>query len=305
MTGHPSDPVLAICDLTPSSSNAAWRAALVARDLGVALRLLHASASAQAADQARQALALLAGEIQDHLGIDVTFDVCQGELLPAAVKAARDAALLVIGSRRLNPLREFILGTQAERLIRLCRVPVLVVKRTATAGYRRVLVPVDLGPQAGEVIAAAAALSRDPRMEVLHALGTRDEVTLRVADVPELVVRTYRQRTRQRARALLEESIAFAGAGAGQGGAMAAVGFGDAATVVLAREKAMRAELVVIGKRQRGLLADFFLGGVTQRVLAGARADVLVLPVSAPGPGPGPGVARRPQAYVAEARGSP
>lgn len=40
----------------------------------------------------------------------------------------------------------------------------------------------------------------------------------------------------------------------------------------------MRAELVVIGKRRRGLLADFFLGSVTQRLLAGSRADVLVLP---------------------------
>jgi nucleotide-binding universal stress UspA family protein len=47
---------------------------------------------------------------------------------------------------------------------------------------------------------------------------------------------------------------------------------------VLARERALRAELLVLGKRRRGLLADFFLGGVTQRVLAAAKADVLVLP---------------------------
>jgi nucleotide-binding universal stress UspA family protein len=39
----------------------------------------------------------------------------------------------------------------------------------------------------------------------------------------------------------------------------------------------MAAELVVIGKRHRSVLAEFFLGGVTQRMLAGSRADVLVL----------------------------
>ena len=40
----------------------------------------------------------------------------------------------------------------------------------------------------------------------------------------------------------------------------------------------MGAELVVIGKRRRGLLADFILGGVTRQVLAGSQADVLVMP---------------------------
>ena len=42
---------------------------------------------------------------------------------PRAYGVARDRPA------RGNPLREFVLGTQAERLIRLCRVPVLVVKR--------------------------------------------------------------------------------------------------------------------------------------------------------------------------------
>lgn len=58
------------------------------------------------------------------------------------------------------------------------------------------------------------------------------------------------------------------------------VDFGDAAKVVLARERTLGPDLVVIGKRTRGLLADFFLGGVTQRVLAATRSDVLVLPVA-------------------------
>ena len=66
--------------------------------------------------------------------------------------------------------------------------------------------------------------------------------------------------------------------GAHKLGAVAAVAFGHAARCVLANERATGAELVVIGKRQRGLLADFILGGVTQQVLAGSRADVLVMP---------------------------
>lgn len=270
---HPRD-VLALCDLSPAATNAAWRAALVARDHGVSLRLLHAQPDPAAVQAAQVALDGLAAELQLRLGIDVLAQAVAGDPLHAAADAARDCGLLVLGSRRGNPLRELMFGTQAERLIRLCRIPVLVVKRPATAAYRRVLVPVDLGPLAAEVIAAATRFSRDPRMEVLHALGTRDEVTLRVADVPERVLRSYRNRAAQKARKLLEELIAYAGAG--DQGALPLVGFGDAAHVVLSRAQAMRAELVVIGKRRRGLLAEFFLGGVTQRVLAATRSDVLV-----------------------------
>jgi len=267
-------PVLALADGSSSGANAAWRAALVARDLGVPLRLLHGlAADAGGAHTAPQ----LANAIGERLGIAVDTLAFQGEPLAAVVQAARTASLLVIGSRRGNPLREFVLGTQAERVLRLCRVPVLVVKQAATGSYRRVLVPVDLGPELGEVIATASLFSRDPRMEVLHALNVRHEVALRVAEVPEAVLRRQRRRAEECAREWLEQGIAAAGAALH--GARPAITFGDAAAAVLARERAMRAELVVVGKRQRGLLADFFLGGVTQRVLAAARADVLTLPV--------------------------
>lgn len=268
--------VLVPCERSAASLKASWRAGLVARDLGLPLRLLHVHAAAADTGDTEAALRQLARDIGSHLGIEVDLAFGAGDPLAETVRAAREAALVVIGTQRGNPLRELVLGTHAERLIRLCRVPVLVVKRPPTGAYRRVLAPVELGPDAGAVIAAAMRLSRGPGLEVLHALDTRDEIGMRACEVPEPVVRRHRQRAAQRARGVLQEMIAGIATGGQQ--AVAAVGYGDAAALVLARERAVRAELVVIGKRMRGLLADFFLGGVTQRVLAAARADVLVLP---------------------------
>lgn len=273
---HAAD-VIALCDFSPASTNAAWRAALAARDRGARLRLLHVQPRPDPAD-AQAALQLLATELHARTGIAVIPCALAGEPLQEVVRAARDASLLVLGPPRGNPLRTFILGTQAERLLRLCRVPVLVVKRPAMGSYRRVLVPVDLGPGSGQVIATASLFSRDPRMEVLHALGHREEAAPAVAEVPEPVLRGQRNRAADLATGRLQVSIAQAGAAAQD--ARPAVTFGDAAASVIARERAMRADLVVLGKRRRGLLADFFLGSVTQRVLAGARADVLAVPVS-------------------------
>lgn len=59
--------------------------------------------------------------------------------------------------------------------------------------------------------------------------------------------------------------------------ALPAVAFGPAADVVAARAHATRADLVVLGKRPRGAIAEFLLGSVTRRVLAEVRTDVLVL----------------------------
>ena len=80
----------------------------------------------------------------------------------------------------------------------------------------------------------------------------------------------------QRAHSALKELISSSGAK--ELGAVSAVAFGHAGNCVLTRERATGAELLVIGKRRRGLLANFILGGVTQHVLAGSRADVLVMP---------------------------
>jgi nucleotide-binding universal stress UspA family protein len=281
VSGLSQGTVLLLHDLSATALNASWRAGLVARDLGVPLRLLHVRGAALDTADGHEALLQLAEDIGSHLGIEVEVELAAGDPLAHAVRAARDASLVVIGSRRGNPLREMVCGTQAERIIRLCRAPVLVVKRQASASYRRVLAPVELHPDARTVIAAALRLSRRPEVEVLHALDTREEIGMRACDIPESAVRRCRQRAAQQARSALLDLIAQSAPASTQ--ALPAVGFGDAVAVVLAREQGLRADLLVLGKRTRGLLADFFLGSVTQRVLARARADVLVLPLGARG----------------------
>jgi len=280
----PLHEVLVISDPSPASTNAIWRAALIAREQGASLRLLHVAGRREPAEQVHAALTAIGQQVHARLGIELNPEVVEGDLLAKAVAAARAAGLLVIGPRRANPLREWIAGTQAERLIRLCRIPTLVVKRPATPGrnaalgtaepgrYGRVLVSVDLRPEAADLIAAAMHFSRDPRMHIFHALGAGPNHRSGTAGTSARGGAT----AMERAQSALRELVGFSGAH--KLGAVPAVAFGRAAQCVLARERATGAELVVIGKRRRGLLADFILGGVTQQVLAASQADVLVMP---------------------------
>lgn len=277
MNAFGQDMVLVPFDLSRQGVQAVWRAAIVARDLGASVRLLHVPRLGGAPHEERE-LRRLAAEVGGHTRVPFDLRTEPGEALAAIVRAARDAALVVIGSGRRNALRELLLGTQAERLIRLCRVPVLVVKAPPGGSYRRVLAPVELGPAARPVIAAASRVARDSRFEVLHAVRLEDEVSMRAYDVPQWVIRRHRDRAAQRARLQLQELIVQSAARATA--PQPVVGFGDAAALALTRERALCADLLVVGKRTRGLLADFFLGSVTQRLLAESRADVLVLPVA-------------------------
>jgi nucleotide-binding universal stress UspA family protein len=277
----PPRSLLVLHDLTPQAGHAAWRAGMIARDQGADLCLLHATNEPGGAGRARAVLERLAARLAERLGVQADVRVVHGDPV-GAVRAGAGAGLVVLAAQRANVLRDWIFGTPAERLIRLCGCPVLVVRKPATRSYRRVLVPVDLGSAAAPAITAAATLSRCMRIEVFHSLDVWHEVTMRAADVPEVEVRKHRQRSADRARARIGELIGTV-PGAGLS-AIPSIGFGDAASMVLAAEQAMRADLVVIGKRRRGLLADFFLGSVTQRVLSAARSDVLVLPAVRKGP---------------------
>lgn len=289
VSAYPADPavaalqldeVIAITDFSPAAANAVWRAALIARERGASLRIVQVIGEQRLAARGQEAAGSIARQVGERLDIDPVVDVLDADMLPQAISAARGAGLLVIGSRRGNPLRQWISGTQAERVIRLCRMPTLLVKQPAVPGrhaqfastrdpgsYGRVLVPVDLDGEAVHLISAAMSMSRDPQTQIFHAVPSRGGPKPDVSSNATAV---------QRAKSVLVDLIEASGAQ--ELGAVAAIAFGNAARCVLARERSSGTELIVIGKRQRGLMADFILGGLTQKVLAGSRADVLVLP---------------------------
>ena len=303
--------ILVLAQPSPAAKNALWRAGLVARDHGASLQVLHVVRDAEEAALARAGLERLCEPLQERIGITPELEVVRGDLQREVTRAARDVDLLVLASRPGNTLRERIAGSPLERVIRLCPLPTLVVKREAApprdarrgdetlrGRYERVLVSVDLAREAAGVIAAAARFSSDPAMEIFHAVGARRERP----PAPGTEGTQGPQGTAiERARANLKALIAASGAHVG--GATALVGFGAAAPLVLSRQRARGAELLAVGKRQRGLFADYFLGGITQQILADSRSDVLVVPTRVPrGAAPrlaAPAAADHPAASVA------
>ncbi len=275
--------ILAVIDFSLSSNYAACRAAQVACEHRATLALLHvlqADGNGQGRDAPLAAactqLERLRQRLQQQFGIEVSARATRGDPLRQVVQGARDAQLLVIGSRSRNTLAELLLGTPAERIIRMAKVPALVVKREASGPYQNILAPVALSQEAHALVSAALEFSPVADVEVFHALCLRHETALRTAEFPEPVLRRSREWGAERARKAIERVIEAVG---GASRARSSVGYGPAPATALRKEESMSPDLVVVGKRQQSLLADFLLGSVTRRLLSRGRADVLVLPL--------------------------
>ncbi|RYF40234.1 MAG: universal stress protein [Comamonadaceae bacterium] len=244
--------VVVLMDAGPAAANAAWRAALLARDRAAPLHLLHVRADARGLDEARALLQQLAAW-------------------------SGRAGIVVVPESRGGLWPDLLLGSLAERIQRTLPLPVLVVRRPAFASYRRVLVTVKLDADAVHLIAAARSVSRDPRMRVFHVLDTAQDGSIRLAGASERTLRMQQHRRARTAYTALNELIARAGAH--EQGAAALVSRGHVPTRVLEIARSGNAQLIVLGKERRSLFADLLFGGVTQRLLADADTDLLVLPV--------------------------
>jgi nucleotide-binding universal stress UspA family protein len=273
----PLKQVLVLSDLSTASANAAWRGALLARDHGAWLRLLHVGRLPSTVRHAEAVLEALAWELQERLGIAVLAQSVRGSFRREAAAAAAEADLLVVRSAQARPLRDWLTGFHPERLVQSCQVPTLVVRKPAAVSYGRVLAAVDNGDDAASKVAIAAAMTRAPHKEVLRALMAEEDRT----SSAEPRLRGDRHRAAKRLRTVVQGVMEETDA-ARRAREAPLVVFDHSADMLLASERSILADLVVIGRAARNTPAWWAPRTNSRIVLAHALSDVLVLPAAQP-----------------------
>jgi len=294
-SGPPAvDRILSATDFSAPARRAMQRAAVLARSTGLPLALWHALPRAapwqrlmndgdalpeRMRVEAETLLTALAGELAARAGGPVAHRVDDGPAHRALAQAlaALPGALLVLGARGAGFVRRRVLGSTAERVLRLSPTPVLVVRQAAHEPYRRVLVGVD-GSASGERLARLAAqLAPQVRLILVHAVSLPFEGKLWIAGVGEATVAEYRRRARAEALTLLHETARAAGLSDADWEPR--VGDGDPADVLAEQEQLLDADLVVVGRHAQGLAESWLLGSTPQHLLAEGGADLLVVSV--------------------------
>jgi magnesium-transporting ATPase (P-type)/nucleotide-binding universal stress UspA family protein len=292
--GHLRTPttVLAATDFSEDATNAACRAAMLAAEQQGRLELLHVvsgtslrvvremlrshdDAEEKLIDDAQRKLDASRSQVVGKTQVAAFSRVAIGSVPEEILSASEQADLLVLGARGLNPWREFFLGTTADRLLRQCKRPVLVVKHPPAASYRRVLVPIDFSPHSIAALKMAMVIAPDADIMVVHGSAVAFEGALRQAGIVEDEIDRYRAQAQQQALSGLSALIDEVSDGSHR--IFRTVENEDAARLILAKEESFKADLIVIGKHGKTIVEEMLLGSVTRRILSDSKCDVLIV----------------------------
>jgi len=286
--------VVAATDLSAPARHAAERAALVAKDAGATLRLVHVindpalghlrrlvpESRDDVEPRIRQTIDRDVVRLGDHLaqvyGMTAQAEVVTGALIAGilGLAAASRADLLVLGARGASFMRHLMLGSTAERLIRRSDRPLLVVKQPPHERYRRALVAVDFSRSSLATLAVARAVAPQADLVLLHAYEVPFEDWMRTAEVREEALLHYQGIARRRAsvdmHALLQSS------GLDPAEVPTVILKGDPTLRIIEQEQELDCDLIVIGKQGETVTEEFLLGSVTKHVLQQSQSDVLI-----------------------------
>ncbi|MEH6377836.1 universal stress protein [Streptomyces sp. KLMMK] len=301
--------VIAGLDGSPESLAAAEWAAREARLRGLPLTLLHAledwsptyglaALSGVEFDPASWAGSLLAevsGQLGgEHPGLDIRTEQLEGRPVERLVAAAKEAEVLVLGSRGLGALSGFLTGSVSMSVLARAERPVVLVRAGERAGreqeaygretrgeeardgeaYGDVVLGVDLARPCDELFAYAfeAAAARGARLRVVHGwslppLFGYDPAAVDPGHIAGLATR---------------ESTALTDALRPWCGKYPGVPVDEQCVVGRPGEHLTEASatacLVVVGRRARRSVIGARLGPVTHAVLHHATAPVAVVP---------------------------
>jgi CPA2 family monovalent cation:H+ antiporter-2 len=287
--------ILAASDFSPAAQRAADRAVQLAAASGASLCLVHArqrggwleELGADEADQRlRQQLdaAIDAALQTERSRLAATGVGVQSELLPDALHRALEpllarhpAQLLVMGAHGEASWQDLLLGSTADRVLRLHRLPVLLVRNPCSGPYARIALATDFSTASEQAGRFALDLLPGAPAVLVHAHEPEFQASLAFAGVAESLRETYRSDSARRAHAQMAQFAERLGAP----DALPALRSGRPGAVLPALVEEASIELMVLGVSGRSGIERGLLGSVSRHAATDLPCDVLLVPARA------------------------
>jgi nucleotide-binding universal stress UspA family protein len=191
-----------------------------------------------------------------------------GAIAPVILnRAPKRDGFLVVGSKGLDALDRFMLGSVSTNLIHHATCPVLVVKGKAGV-VRRIMLATD-----GSDASAKALEFVRTKFQPGQSTGKGGRVPIQVSVIHVMPFSNYQEL--KEARKLLEQSVrTLIQAGFT---AEAVCLHGKPAEEIMKVASKQHADLIVMGAKGLGAIARFLLGSVSTRVVQHATGSVLVV----------------------------
>lgn len=245
--------------------------------LGLVLKSTPTAAEAILADRAMRELRLICGHLQDNYRIRCTSAVRFGQPEEEVIARAGELSvdLTVIGAHGGNFFTDLFLGNTADKLVRMSKTPLLLVKNEPAERYSKILVPVDFSEHSR--CAAHMALDMAPEADItfLHVFDVVVEEQMQYVNVAKDIIDEYHIKAAEDARYYLNQFVA--GLPAGHRSFSRTVTFGHPGHAIYDHAKSMKPDLIVLGKHGRSRFEELLLGSTSRHVLEQCFSDVLIV----------------------------
>ncbi len=292
MTSRPW--VLASTDFSAGADLAVRRAARLAVQRGVDLRLLHVQSPGQlqgwralfdtmpdkmptpeqVADRKLRTLAQ-ALEAEFGVAVDARCESGEPDELILTQLADNACALGVMGAAGEHALRQFFFGSTSWRVAARHHGQLLVARLEPSLAYRRIVIATDFSDCAMAALVQALAFSPEADCYLLHAYEVPFELGMRAHGVDAATIGHYRHVARERAEKAMQSCLSRF---TGERHRLTPVmlhGHAPARIVSFARQ--CQADLVVMGAAWQGTLQHMLPGSVSQHVLQECDKDMLIV----------------------------
>jgi universal stress protein E len=277
----------AATDFSTGSQRALRRAGLLARDSDADLTLMHVVDDDQPPDlvalerrEAERILGEQIGAMAELRGLRPRALVVAGDPFDGILRAAEStsADLIVMGAHRKQLLRDILVGTTIERVIRTRPSPVLMVNREVDQPYRTALAAVHLSEPSVNAIRTGKALGLPggARLALVHAFLPLAKRQMFYAGLSQDTIDGYVADERLRAS---KELTAFLKAnGIDDRGRSLHIEEGAPSEVISKTVEQLNPNVLIIGTHCRTGIGKALLGSVTEEALRSLDVDILAVP---------------------------
>lgn len=187
----------------------------------------------------------------------------------AELAAQRGSDLLVTGVARFNSIRDYVLGTAVDHIVRNVDSPVLVVRRRAINPYAHMVVATDMSRYARTALVRAARLFPNASITLVHAFHVPYEGWFKSGDV--------KRHVREEATEGLDAILAHPDVAAIADRIEIMADEGEPVRVVTRQLERTGAELLVLGTHGHSDLAHATIGSEAESLLKSVDVDVLMV----------------------------
>ncbi len=186
-----------------------------------------------------------------------------------------NADLMVMRANQSSAIREKIIGSTTDRVIRASRVPVLVVKRTFAQAYQSIVVSIDTSDDSAAVVPFVATLCPMAGLSLIHVVQIPQQLEaamMRAGSGKSIVI--HRDALINKAKDLLSTISKTLDHRPIKSSTR--VVDGDPAKTLVRATWNPKVDLIVLAPDSKGMIRRALLGSVAQRVLRDAACDILI-----------------------------